>query len=340
MTSVNNTTTGSAARLLLVGALFVGAAVMVFVALRPGPAAQEAAAAGGKRSGQTLDEVLNAVVSLKRDSEYQKADTILAAAIKEYPEEASLFVEHGEVLLALQRLEESVAAFERAAALAPSDHGVRMAAGTVSSMAGRLTQAEAHYVAAQSADKADWRAPLFLAQVQLKIGGAEKTEQAKKNLLLAGRLNPENATVWGTLAEVSLRENKGGLALQHIERARLLEPDRVLWRLIEARVLKREGKVDEALVLLSALDEASQREPGVMQTMAECYGLRRQPMEAALLFARASDSDPAHAEWAMQAALWLERAEQHAGALQYAQRAQRAGDPAAGALVARLSERP
>ena len=338
MTSVNNTTTGSAARLLLVGALFVGAAVMVFVALRPGPAAQEAAAAGGKRSGQTLDEVLNAVVSLKRDSEYQKADTILAAAIKEYPEEASLFVEHGEVLLALQRLEESVAAFERAAALAPSDHGVRMAAGTVSSMAGRLTQAEAHYVAAQSADKADWRAPL-------PGPGSVEDRRARrpnrpKNLLLAGRLNPENATVWGTLAEGSLRENKGGLALQHIERARLLEPDRVLWRLIEARVLKREGKVDEALVLLSALDEASQREPGVMQTMAECYGLRRQPMEAAMLFARASDSDPAHAEWAMQAALWLERADQHAGALRYAQRAQRAGDPAAGALVARLSEQP
>jgi predicted Zn-dependent protease len=337
MASTPATSWGSGARLLLVGALFLGAAGMVYVALRPVPAPLEAAAAGGKRSGQSLDEILNAVVALKRESQYEKADIVLAAAIKEYPEETSLFVEHGEVLVAMQRLEEAVAAFERAAVLSPSDHGVRMAAGTVSSMAGRLTQAKAHYEAAQNADKTDWRAPMFLAQVQLKIGGAEMTEQAKKNLLLSGRLNPESATVWGTLADVALRENKVGIALQHIERARGLEPDRALWRLIEARILKRDGQVERALLLLTPLDEADQREPGVMQTMAECYGLLKRPMDAAMLYASASDANPGQAEWAMQAALWLERAERHDAALRYAQRAMRAGEPGADALVARLS---
>lgn len=318
--------------MIVVLVLFIGAGAMVVLALRPtGPTV--AAAGTGPRSA---DEALNAVIALKRDGEHAKAEAILKQAVVEFPGVQRLHVEYAEVLAALNKAEESLAHYERALEIGPRDGAIEFAAGTAAAMTGNLTRAEVHYAAAQAADKSDWKAPLFLAQVQLKQSTTEKTQEAKKNLFIAANLNPDSAMPWGTLAEIALRENKAGIALQHVRKARELEPRVTLWRVIEARALKRENRPEEALGVLIGLDEAQRREPGVMQTMAECYGALGRPKDAAAMYAKASDSDVSNGTWAMEAALWLDRAGEAQRAVIYATRAAGEEIPGAAELLARL----
>ena len=311
--------------------LCAAAGAVVFALRNPGPAAAEA---GTTVKG--VDEILNAALVLKRDGEFAKAEVILKQAIVERPEEQRLYVEYAEVLGAQNRAEEAFALYEKALAIGPREAALEFAAGTTASMVGKLERAEEHYTAAQTMDQTDYRAPLFLAQIQLKLGSPEKTDEAKKNLLIAAGLKPDLATPWGTLAEIALRENKPGIALQHISKARELEPRVTLWRVVQARALKRENKPEEALQILIGLDGAERREPGVMQTMAECYGMLDRPKDAAALYTAASDSNISNGTWAMEAALWLEKAGEKERAVVYATRA--AGESVAGAdeLLARL----
>ena len=319
----------------IVGLLFVVAVGAVVLALRnPGPAP---AIAG--TTGKSLDDILNAVLVLKRDSENAKAEAILRQAVLEHPGEQRLFIEYAEVLGAMGRTEESLANYDKALAIGPRDAPLEFAAGTTASMLGKLDQAEAHYAAAQAADKTDWKAPLFLAQIQLKLNTPEKTEEAKKNLLIAANLKPDAATPWGTLADIALRDNKPSLALQHVAKARELEPRVTLWRVIQARALKRENKPEEALNVLIGLDDAQRREPGVLQTMAECYGMLNRPKDAAALYTRASDKDISNGPWALEAGLWLEKSGEKDRALIYATRAAGESTPGADELLARLRTR-
>ena len=322
--------------LLAVGLLFIAAAAAVVTALR-GPAPASGAAAGTAQ--KNVDDVLNAVLAFKRDGENAKAEAVLKQAIAEFPADPRLHVEFAEVLASTSRPAEALAHYEKALAIGPRDAQTEFAAGTAAFMADNLTAAETHYAAAQSADKTDWKAPLFLAQIQLKQGSPAKAEEAKKNLLLAAGLNPDTATPWGSLAEIALRENKPAIALQHIKKARELEPRVTLWRVIEARALKRDNQPEAALQVLIGLDRAQQREPGVMQTMAECFGMLNRPQDAAAMYAKASDTDINNGPWAMEAALWLEKSGEKQRAIIYATRA--AGEDVAGAaeLLARLRER-
>ncbi len=200
---------------------------------------------------------------------------ILKQACIEHPTEQRLFIEYAEILGVLKRPEEAYANYSKAIGIGPRTAALELAAGTTANMAtglsNNLAEAEKHYAAAQAMDRADWKAPLFLAQIQIKIGTPEKIEEAKKNLLIAAKLQPDMATPWGTLADLALRENKPEIALQHIARARELEPQVTLWRVVQARALKRQNKPEDAIKLLVGLDDAQIREPGVLTTMAECF---------------------------------------------------------------------
>lgn len=317
-----------------VGALTLITAAAVVLALR-NPGTPAASAAGTARTG-AVDEILNASLSFKRNGEFGKAEAVLRQATAEHPGEQRLQVELGEVLTYLKRVDEAYTCYDRALAIGPRSREIEFAAGTVANMAGKLDRAEEHYEAAQQADKTDWKAPLFLAQVQLKMNSPEKTEEAKKNLVIAANLKPESATAWGTLADLALRENKTSLALQHIAKARQLEPSVVVWRVIEARALKRENRIEESLGVLVGLNDAERRETGVLATMAECYGMLRRPADAANIYAEASDAEPTRGDWAMEAAMWWERAGEKDTALVYAQRANANNVEGATDLVQRL----
>lgn len=286
------------------------------------------------RGAGSIDVILNAAESHRRQGDFAAAETILKAALAEHPDEQTLNSLYAEVLLGLKRPAEAYSAYEKALAIGPRTPALEFAAGTCASMSGKLERALEHYSAAQAGNPTDWQAPLFLAQVQIKL---DQVEDAKKNLLLAGRLKPDAGIVWGTLAELALRENKLSLAEQHIARARELEPQVTLWKVIQARALKRDNKPEEALLLLVGLDVQDLRGPGVLGLMGECYGLLNRPGDAALLYTRVADSDPTRGDIALDAALWLEKVGDRARALEYARRAQAAGNADAASVIARLS---
>lgn len=210
-------------------------------------------------------------------------------------------------------------------------------ADTCASMAGRLDRAEEHYSMAQTADPREARYPLYLAMVQLKKGGQECQTAAVASLLRATHLNPELGEAWGTLAEISLRQDQLSIASQHVEKARRLQPDVVRWRLVEARVLNRRGEASQAAALLTALPEAERRNPQVLAVLSESFGLMKRPIEAARAYAAAfAASAPPDPELAYQAALWFERAGDVRAAAEHATAAAALGHADARDLAARL----
>ncbi len=299
-------------------------------ALGPGPAD---ATGSLIRSGEALDAVLNAARQYAGSGESGKAEAILREAVSKYAGDQRAHLAYAELLVALRRPGEAYDQYEKALAIGPRDAETEFTAGTVASMAARPDRAIEHFAAAQAQKPGDARIPLYLAQVQLKL---DQVAEAKKNLLIAGRLDPDKAIVWGTLAEVALRENKLDLADQHAAKARALEPSNLTWRLIHARALKRRNKPEAALELVANLSPAERREPGVLPLIAECHAMLRQPEKAAAVFADASDAEPSDGDLAFHAAEWLDRAGNIDGARRYAQRASMLGHEGARRLLERV----
>lgn len=282
---------------------------------------------------EKLDDILNAAQSFKRDGEWDKAESLLSSAIAKNAEEQALYVQYAEVFIGKQQPDKAYEQYEKALAIGPRTAELEFAAGSTASAAGRLDRAGEHFGAAQAQNKTDWRAPLFLAQVQVK---QNNFDEAKKNLLLATHLKSDLGVAWGTLAEISLRENDANIALQHALKARELEPDSVLWRLVQARALKRLAKPQEALDALAGLDESQRLEPGIMPLIGECYGLLRKPADAASLYAAMSDRFGDRGELSLEAARWFERAGDKVSAKKYAERASFLSVAGASELLDRL----
>lgn len=329
---------------LLAGVIALG--VYVFRATAPGtpggPAPANGATPGaGPAAGkpsmtpEAADAVLNSAQAYINQGDHAKAEAVLKGAIAQHPEEQVFYIQYAELLSTTGRAADAYASYEKALAAGPRTAPVELAAGVVAGALGRNDRAVEHYMAAQTADPSEYRAPLYLAAVQVKLN---QTDEAKKNYLLAARLNPELATAWGALADLALRENRVELALQHIAKARELQPQVGTWRLIEARALKRNGKAAEALTLLVAVGEAERRTTPVMQLMAECYGMLSRPLDAAEMYAAASDEAPGNGAWAYEAALWFERAKDPARGLPYAKRAAALQVEGAAAVVGRLTQ--
>jgi Tfp pilus assembly protein PilF len=280
-----------------------------------------------------IDDVLNTAAGYQRSGEPAKAEVILRQAIELAPQDQTLRVALGEALTQQRKLTEAYDEYVAALSIGPRTALVEFTAGTLASMLERPDRAEEHYAAAQAADPTDWRAPLFLAQVQIK---QSKLEEAQANLIRSATLKEDNAVTWGTLAELSLRQNQLGLALQHIRRARALEPRVVVWRVIEARGLKRQGDAAAALDLLVGLEPVERQEPGVLALMAECYGMLSRPGDAAALYAEASRARPDDGRLALETALWFERAGKPSEGLPFAERAAMLATDGAAAVAERL----
>lgn len=322
---------GVIASVALAGALAIGLALTIRAALTPpaGPATPNPA------SPETIDAILNAAQTYLKEDELGKAEAILKEAIAQHVEEQRLYSLYGEVLVAAGRHAEAYEQYVKALAVGPRGAELEFTAGTVANMAELPDRAIEHYATAQASAPTDPRIPLYMAQVQIKKN--ELTE-AQKNLLIAGRLDPDVAIVWGTLAEVLLKENKPEIAISTVRRARELEPQKVLWRLLEARAVKRLNRPEDALQLLVGLSDAQRMEPGVLPLMAECYGMLSRPADAGGVFARASDMDAENPAYALQAAQWLEKAGNLDGARRYAERAARLEAQGAAELLTRLGK--
>lgn len=281
--------------LLAVASLLAGIATfwgIKYLVMRAGPAPANAAGTGpsGRPTAEAVNAILDSAQAYINKQDLGKAEAILREAVEQYPAEPALLVSYAELLLKQKRPEEACSYYQKAIDAGSHDARTLFAAGTVANMAGQPQRAVEYYKSAQDADPANPQIPLFLGQIQKNLG---QLEAAKASLLRSAKIDENVAIAWGTLAEIALQEGSNNIALQHIAKARQLEPRVTVWRLVEARALKRTAKPDEALALLTPLDDTEKQDPAVARVIAECLGMLNRPEEAAaaLEVSRVAHSD-------------------------------------------------
>ncbi len=301
---------------------------------RPTPAP---AGVPAPRDADSTATVLATADKLVRQGEPDRAEAVLRAAVRQHPEDQELRLALAGACVLQQKPAAAYEQYEAALAIGPRTAEIEFTAGTVASGLNRLDRAEEHFSAAQASDASDPRFPLYLAQVQMK---ANQTDAARKNLLLATRLDESLAIAWGTLAELSLRENEPNVALQMVARARTLEPAVAAWRVIEARAYNRLRQPENALATLGAISEAERRRLPVLRLVGESYGLLGRPGEAMREFEAAAGASPSDGDLLFDTAVWCERAGEREKARRYAERAAALGVEAAAKMADRLASAP
>lgn len=324
------------ARWLLVTGVLLGAVMVAgFVSIyRTGAWSPSTAAASPTRPGaRELTAGLDAARIYSRRGEWSKAEAVLRELSAKFVMEQEVRVALAESLVAQRRTPEAYEQYEKALAIGPRDAKLEYAAGVAANTIGKAERALEHFSMAQAADPVNASYPLALGMVQRKLG---QVNPASASLLRAANLDPENAFAWGLLADIALAQNNVPVSLQHIARARKVQPESVEWRVIEARALKRKGDPEKALMVLLPIELSQRREAAVARLIGECYGMLGAFSEAAEAVADASTSAPTDGALAYDAAVALDRAGEGARALEFAKRAQMLGNADAAKLLARL----
>ena len=283
----------------------------------------------------TYDAVMGAAREYLSRGKAGTTVAILDRALEVYPAEGALHALRGQALVSMDRRVDALEAFERSCFVGPDTAVNRDFAATIAAELGRDEQAAAHWAMAQQLAPDNPKYPLYRAQVLRRVG---RTEEAKANLMLAAQLDPTIGVAWATLAAIALDENKPEMVLQHIRRAREVEPGDVSFRVIEAKGLRRLNRPEDALTLLGALDDQDRRSMGVIEEMALCYGLTNHPEKAAELYEGAFARDPNNGKVALAAAEWLERSGDTATAIKRADHAAMLGERGAREMVERLKQ--
>src|SRR5690606_4150173 len=138
------------------------------------------------RSHRAVEAALDAAHTYLRQNERGKAETVLREAVAEHPDDQELRIALGEALMAQRRFREAYEQYEAALAVGPREAQIESTAGTLAYEAGMPERAVEHYSMAQTANPAEPRYPLYLGQVQARLG---QTESAKASLLRAARLD-------------------------------------------------------------------------------------------------------------------------------------------------------
>jgi tetratricopeptide (TPR) repeat protein len=281
-----------------------------------------------------VTEMLNAAREHLRADDLDKAELLLRDAATRAPDDYEVWSLLGETLLSRGRTREAYEAYANAASAPAAPVDIDFNAGTVANTAGLTDEALMHYERASARRPNDARFALYLAQIQRKVGD---TSAAKASLVRAANLRPDLAIAWGVLADIALQENNLPIARQHIAKARDLEPDSVQWRLIEARVLRRQNDPEAAARLLLAMpDDRLLNDPAAVDEAATSLAMLRRVDDAASLYLRAADRLAQNAEVNYKAAMMLRRAGRTDDALVLAQVAAGLGSEPARELVSEL----
>jgi len=291
--------------------------------------------AGGVGAADPVDvaAVLESARVYMKNRETAKAQAVLRSAVSQHPGEHRLREALADVLL---QADDREGAFEQYAWVVENGSEsaeAAFAAGSLAAVLGETGRAAAYHARAASLDPANADYPVHLARAQIELG---RIEEAKVNLARAAVLDEGRGVVWGMLGELALRENKLEMAAQHVAKARRLEPGVVAWRVLEARVLKRRGEPERALLLLQGLAGDDRHQGPVLKTMGECLGMLGRPSDALALYEVAIEHKPGAGGFRLEAALWAERLGRTDRALELARQARMMGEEKADAVIERL----
>jgi len=273
-----------------------GLAIVVFVAVciwKFGPGLLGGNGAGGngpqtangeRVEGPSPEEMLQVRDALQSAStyvnqeKYGETEIILESLYDKYPNVPQVLVQYYELRLFQERTEEAYEIICELLELNGGDAEQNFNAGIMANMIGRLDQSIEHLETACRIDQTNPKFSLNLAQLYLKN---HQTDQAKAKLVQTTVLDDSLAVAWGTLAQIALDENKLDMALQHIDTTRTLEPNRLLWRVTEAKIHRRRNNPDEALLLLNAVRDQDRYDQSVADEIATCWALKGEPKQAA-----------------------------------------------------------
>ncbi len=282
-----------------------------------------------------VTEMLEAARQHLRSDDFESAELLLRDAAARAPDDYEVWSLYGETLLSRGRTREAYEAYANAARASAAPVELEFNAGTVANTAGLVNEALVHYERASARQPSNARFAIYLAQIQRKLGD---NTGAKASLLRAGNLRPDMAVVWGVLADIALEENNLPIARQHIAKARELDPESVQWRLVEARILRRQNDPEAAARLLLAMpDDRLLTDPAAVDEAATALAMLKRTDEAASLYLRAADRLSTNAEVNYKAALMLQRAGRVDDAIVLAQVAAGLGDDRAKELLSTLS---
>lgn len=318
---------------VLLAAGLVVIALMRAVGGEPDGPAADAETETGVASEETIASLLESVQVYVRSGERSKAHAILESAVGQYPDDQDLRLAYGQLLMQDERWDEAFEQYDAAALSGPISATEHFTAGTLASTVNRYEDAARHYDMAQRTDATNADYPLYLAQTQLKLG---LKSEAMASLVRASVLDEGNALIWGSMASVALGDNQVNMALQHIARAREIEPGSRDWRLIEAKAMKRAGRAEDAIGVLLGLGESLMTDDEALRAMSECHGMLGEPEESLALYEQAMEARPGSGPLVYEAAVWADRAKRAERALELARRALSLRHEPAGRLVTRL----
>lgn len=285
----------------------------------PSASNAEASEGSGTASLETVDAVVAATRNYLSTGSWEQALMIVRRATERYPREAVLHALYAEALLGTGDAEGALAKFVHASELGPDRAGWRDFAGTIAASLQRWEESATHFGMAQRLDPSNAKYPLLRAQAQRAMGDVDA---ARVSLTVATRLDPGIAEGWATLADIALNENRPTIALQHIEKARRIDPESPVYRIIEARALRREGRAEEAANTLYAIPEQTRLTSApILAELAMCLGMLGEREAVAAMYVRAAEASPADPEIAFEAAQWLERVGRVDEAAAYGRRA-------------------
>lgn len=340
-----------AGMVLVVGA-YVVAAVRLKPVLFPDTEPEQSTSANDTTELANLravEAILGAMQQAIRDGELDKARTIIDRAVERFPRDQTLWLsradlryrfaypaDDSEVPEAKRNayLTEAYDSYLRSLEIGPRTPEIEFSAGSIARELGNLDAAIAHFQAARQGDRSRAAYPLNLAQIYLT---RNELDEAKAQLAVSVVLDADQANAWGMLAEIALRQSEPRIALQHLEKAAVLEPTEPAWRHMQARAFNRLAEPQKALESLAALESDNRFSRVSLQLAGQSYGLLRQPEAALALYEEALQSGITNPEVMLDAASWAERLGNRKRALELATRARAEGLEQADPVIERLS---
>lgn len=275
---------------------------------------------------RAIEAILQTVQEAVKANEFAKARTVLEAAITQFGRDqalrlalADLYFRMGRPVAdaegnepeplgdaereAFDRL--AYAQFVAALQIGPRTAETEFAAGSIARELGDPGAAIAHFASAAALDKSSAVYPLHRAQVHFAQG---ELDAAAAQLVVSVSLDENQATAWGMLGEIELRQGSPRIAIQHLERAVALEPKEVAWRHLQARAYNRVADPESALASLGALPDEDRFGPTSLKIAGESFGLARNPAGALALYESAINAGGQDRRIYLDAAAWAERA--------------------------------
>jgi len=196
-------------------------------------------------------------------------------------------------------------------------------AGTLALQLGRFEPALTHYreAVSLSENKPKYRIGLAKALIETR-----QLDEARQQLLKTLEQDSSMHLAHGVLASLYRKQNKLGLARQHVRKAIELLPkkksdQKAIYVARRASLLRRANRWDEAITVLRDLPTKQQYRPNVLREMALNWNLLDKPANAAIIYGKALNVKPRSeaiaagaVRWALKAGL-TQRARRHLEAL-------------------------